>query len=784
MVKAATEADGAFEASRGERVGGNDGQQSDLSDRMGGLGVLKVQEEARNYIGNFAKRPRITQNHKDSQKLTMESVFLGFGVVSAQLQGRFEPAPSPNPRQNAKILASHISSNARVRATAGEGDEVQQVATYCNRCGKLGSADAAAGEDGGAGDAGVVAEFGGFDLDAFHGAGHDVFFGGFDDGGHHLGFEGFDDAAADDDDLGVEDVDEVGDADAGGFGGLFDDLFDEFVAFANGFAEIAAAHVGEAGPEGIGEDGFLAVFHGGLDLAKDGGAAGEGFKAAAIAAAAFGAVDFDDHVANLAGSEVVADVEVAVDDDAAADAGADEDADEVLGLGFVFAVEGAEGADVAVVADEDGDGEAFLQLFLKRDVFPPGKVGGEDDFAGIGIDGAGRADADGADVLHGEVAFIDGVVDAAGNAVDDGFDAAIGFGAELGGAFEVELVVEDAGENFRAAEVYAEEKIFAVVWHKNQLVNLLAGEHRLDFGAELGVDGIHGAMRIDDVKAVGALQCLEGAEHEGLVFEEGIEHVAREADVHAAFPVIEAGIFGEGALDEFFGSDVEIEDGVGHERHAVKALEPFLIHAADDVAGHQGVDVAIGEDHLAGAQCGEDNILQLIGEVGRVKQTERSATENVAFLGAVEFFADERGAFEADLDGGVATVLQPVDEELDLRGTSGAVRAFDDDKFAGELFSFDAGNAQAVEAALGFVGDDDFGVARGTRGLAVGFGAFEAVGAHFITGAFCAAYPGRSMRLATRERTMFCCASMDWLASMTVKLNSVLIARYCSRIRP
>jgi len=45
----------------------------------------------------------------------MGAVFLGFGFVSAQLQGSLEPAPSPKPRQNPKILAPNgctISSNA------------------------------------------------------------------------------------------------------------------------------------------------------------------------------------------------------------------------------------------------------------------------------------------------------------------------------------------------------------------------------------------------------------------------------------------------------------------------------------------------------------------------------------------------------------------------------------------------------------------------------------------------------------------------------------------------
>jgi hypothetical protein len=33
------------------------------------------------------------------------AVLLGFGIVSAQSQGFFEPAPSSKPRQNPKILA-------------------------------------------------------------------------------------------------------------------------------------------------------------------------------------------------------------------------------------------------------------------------------------------------------------------------------------------------------------------------------------------------------------------------------------------------------------------------------------------------------------------------------------------------------------------------------------------------------------------------------------------------------------------------------------------------------
>jgi hypothetical protein len=52
------------------------------------------------------------------------AVFLDFGFVSAQLRGSFEPAPSPKPRQNPKILAPNnytFSSNALVHLPACAG---------------------------------------------------------------------------------------------------------------------------------------------------------------------------------------------------------------------------------------------------------------------------------------------------------------------------------------------------------------------------------------------------------------------------------------------------------------------------------------------------------------------------------------------------------------------------------------------------------------------------------------------------------------------------------------
>ena len=75
---------------------------------------------------------------------------------------------------------------------------------------------------------------------------------------------------------------------------------DELVAFFDGLAEVAAAEVLQIRAEGLGEEGLLAVGHGLGEIAEDGGAAGEGLETAAVAAIAFGAADFDDHVADFA----------------------------------------------------------------------------------------------------------------------------------------------------------------------------------------------------------------------------------------------------------------------------------------------------------------------------------------------------------------------------------------------------------------------------------------------------------------------------------------------------
>jgi hypothetical protein len=118
-----------------------------------------------------------------------------------------------------------------------------------------------------------------------------------------------------------------------------------------------------------------------------------------------------------------------IDDNPAADAGADEDAEHVPGLGFQFGDVDAEGADVAIVLHEHGHAELLFEVLLERCVFPALEVRREDDTALGKVHRAGSAHADAGNLLESEVGFIHRLLGAAGDPLDDGLNAARGLGA-------------------------------------------------------------------------------------------------------------------------------------------------------------------------------------------------------------------------------------------------------------------------------------------------------------------------------------------------------------------
>ena len=127
------------------------------------------------------------------------------------------------------------------------------------------------------------------------------------------------------------------------------------------------------------------------------GARGERLDAAALAAAAARAVRQERHVADLAGDAAAAVVRVVADDDAAADAGADEDADHgARALADAVGVLADDG-DAHVVVEEDAHAERRRERSRERHS-RPAEVGRGVDDAALVVDAAGDADAERADV--------------------------------------------------------------------------------------------------------------------------------------------------------------------------------------------------------------------------------------------------------------------------------------------------------------------------------------------------------------------------------------------------
>jgi hypothetical protein len=57
------------------------------------------------------------------------------------------------------------------------------------------------------------------------------------------------------------------------------------------------------------------------------------------------------------------------------------------------------------------------------------------------------------------------------------------------------------------------------------------------------------------------------------------------------------------------------------------------MNASNDVAGKCGVDIAVGKDNEPRAQCGDDLMLEAVGEVRGVKEAQGPSIDRVAFFG-------------------------------------------------------------------------------------------------------------------------------------------------------
>ncbi len=112
---------------------------------------------------------------------------------------------------------------------------------------------------------------------------------------------GLGEAASDDDDFGTEEIDDAAEGESEIEGGAFDFADDDGVAGLVGGGEVFGFEsFVSTGGEFCAKGCWDALSMGFEDSASDGGAGGECFEATSAAAAAFGAVWFDEEVADFA----------------------------------------------------------------------------------------------------------------------------------------------------------------------------------------------------------------------------------------------------------------------------------------------------------------------------------------------------------------------------------------------------------------------------------------------------------------------------------------------------
>jgi hypothetical protein len=198
----------------------------------------------------------------------------------------------------------------------------------------------------------------------------------------------------------------------------------------------------------------------------------------------------------------------------------------------------------------------------------------------------------------------------------------------------------------------------------------LAVEYRFNSCTEIVLNGAGRPVSVNRSETVVFLHGFEFFLDQPLIFDEALVHVRGPVHIHPGFPIVERCMLPQVSFDENFGTHRQIKDGVGNEGDAVDVAYPGALDAPDDGSRHERVDVAVGQDDEAGAQRRDDAVFELIGEIGRVEETEGARSEDVPAHGLLEFAADEHGSFQTDVRGRIAPPFKPVFEHLDLCGAS------------------------------------------------------------------------------------------------------------------
>lgn len=172
--------------------------------------------------------------------------------------------------------------------------------------------------------------------------------------------------------------------------------------------------------------------------------------------------------------------------------------------------------------------------------------------------------------------------------------------------------------------------------------------------------------RINDGEAEAAAHFLILCPDAVLEDAEALVGIGAPAHVEAGFVEFQLRAPVEDAAEDDIERCTEVECQIGHRREGVDALDPGRIHAADDIAGEGGEDVAVGEDEVSGFQQGQDLPLIPVGKVGGVDEGKGGRCEELPGFALAGARFDEAGGVPLREEHARSGEFQPALDEIDL----------------------------------------------------------------------------------------------------------------------
>ena len=168
--------------------------------------------------------------------------------------------------------------------------------------------------------------------------------------------------------------------------------------------------------------------------------------------------------------------------------------------------------------------------------------------------------------------------------------------------------------------------------------------------------------------------------------------------VHSGLPVIQNGVLSQVSFDEYLWADSEIKNCIGNQCNAVDVSNPRGFDPAYDRARHERVDVTIGQDDETRTQRRDDPVLELVREIGGVKQAERSRAKNVALHRPLQLAAHEHGSLQSDIDCRITAPFQPITEKIDLGRATGPIGSFNNNELSFQLIENNSRDSLSVKS--------------------------------------------------------------------------------------